>query len=237
MDSLDNVRERFAALAQQTEHWQQQTCLAERRLRCMLWSMRLLVAMLVVLALAAVRLSQAADFACAAGDVACLIVAINTANANGEANTITLEAGTYTLTAVDNTTDGPNGLPSVTGMVTIQGAGADATSLEREARVPGFRLGHVAATGNLTVDSLTIRGFGVSVVLPGPSLNGGGLFNQGGILTLDKVTLTNNRAEVGGGLFNNGGTVTLATTSLTSNHTGDAGGGPLCQRRQGPHHQ
>jgi hypothetical protein len=35
--------------------------------------------------------------------------AINAANGNGQANTITLETATYTLTAVDNDTDGPNG--------------------------------------------------------------------------------------------------------------------------------
>jgi hypothetical protein len=43
------------------------------------------------------------------GDVACLGAAINPANANGEADTINLETGTYTLTAVDNDPDGPNG--------------------------------------------------------------------------------------------------------------------------------
>jgi hypothetical protein len=80
--------------------------------------------------------TQAADFAHAAGDVTCLINAITTANANGEANTITVEAGTYTLMAVDNITDGPNGLPSMTGVVTIHGAGADTTILERDARAP-----------------------------------------------------------------------------------------------------
>jgi hypothetical protein len=36
-------------------------------------------------------------------------VAITTANANGEANTITFATGSYTLTAVDNATAGPNG--------------------------------------------------------------------------------------------------------------------------------
>jgi hypothetical protein len=44
------------------------------------------------------QLSQAADFTCPAGDaaaVACLINAINTANANGETNTLTLAAGIY----------------------------------------------------------------------------------------------------------------------------------------------
>ena len=36
---------------------------------------------------------QARTFHCGAGDVQCLIDAINTANANGEKNTIRLEAG------------------------------------------------------------------------------------------------------------------------------------------------
>src|SRR5712691_3720772 len=69
-----------------------------------------LVALVGVLGLT--RPSHAADFSCAAGDVACLIAAITTANANGGTNTITLAAGTYTLTVVDNNTDGQNGLPS-----------------------------------------------------------------------------------------------------------------------------
>jgi hypothetical protein len=84
--------------------------------------------------------ARAADFSCPGGDVTCLIDAITQANANGEANTITLDAGTYTLTAVNNDTDGPNGLPSVTGIVTIQGAGVDTTILERDASAPNFRL-------------------------------------------------------------------------------------------------
>jgi hypothetical protein len=57
---------------------------------------------------------QAAVFECPAGDVGCLIAVIDTANGNGEDDTITLRAGTYTLMVVDNTTNGNNGLPSVT---------------------------------------------------------------------------------------------------------------------------
>ena len=59
---------------------------------------------------------QAADFTCPAGDsgVACLIAAINAANANGTENTITLAAGTYTLTASNNGTSGDTtGLPVI----------------------------------------------------------------------------------------------------------------------------
>jgi hypothetical protein len=49
--------------------------------------------------LALLPLAQAAEFAGPAGDMSCLIAAIHAANANGEANTITLAAGTYSLTA------------------------------------------------------------------------------------------------------------------------------------------
>jgi hypothetical protein len=164
---------------------------------------------------------HAADLACAAGDVACLITAINTANATGEATTITLAAGTYTLTTVDNTTDGPNGLPSVTGMVTITGAGADATILEREASAPGFRLGHVAATGHLTLDRLTMRRFGG---FGSPAVGGGGLLNSGGVLTLTNSTFTASRAEFGGCIFTQEGTVLLVQTRLTDCFADEGGG-------------
>jgi hypothetical protein len=87
MDSMDNVRERIEALEQRTEQWQQHTRMAARRLR------RWLGIACGVFLLSLASPGQAADFACAAGDDTCLITAINTANGNGEANTITLEAG------------------------------------------------------------------------------------------------------------------------------------------------
>jgi hypothetical protein len=92
--------------------------------------------------------AQAAVFPIPSGDVAALIAAMNTANGNGEEDTITLEAGTYTLTAVDNETDGPNGLPSVTSPLTIRGGGADTTIIACEASAPPFRILHVAAAGS-----------------------------------------------------------------------------------------
>jgi hypothetical protein len=162
---------------------------------------------------------HAADFACAAGDVACLITAINTANANGEANTLTLEAGIYTLTTVDNTTDGPNGLPLVTSTLTIQGAGAEVTSIERAPSAPRLRLLHVAATGGLTLEEFTVRG-GVIPVGGG----GGGLFNRG-VLALARTTVSHNAADRGGGLLNTGGLVTIARSTIRENDSVHDGGG------------
>src|SRR5262249_36542012 len=90
-------------------------------------------------------LTWAKTFHCSAGDVACLSASINQANANGEKNTITLDTGIYTLTASDNETNGFNGLPSITGVLTIKGAGADTTILT-QANTCLCRLVHVAAT-------------------------------------------------------------------------------------------
>jgi hypothetical protein len=149
---------------------------------------------------------QAAEFPCTStggvGDVDCLIAAIKAANANGEANTIHLAAGTYTLTTVDNTTDGFNGLPSVTSALTIRGATATTTIIERPASAPGsapaFRLVHVTASGNLTLDRVTLRGGQAEGVGAG-SRRGGGLFNQGGTVTLTQSTVAGNGAAEGGG--------------------------------------
>ena len=86
------------------------------------------------------------------GDISSLISAINNANDNSIADTICLEAGTFTLNAVDNSTDGPNGLPSITSEMTLVGLGAGATIQRDTASGVDFRLLHVAAGGDLTVD-------------------------------------------------------------------------------------
>ena len=194
---------------------------------------------------------QAADFTCPAGasGVACLIDAINEANANGEENIITWAAGTYTLTTVNNNTGEPTGLPPITGTLTITGAGADTTIIERDPSAPeAFRLLRVAETGTLTLKGLTLRGgdapggfdgggisnFGI-LTLTNCSLthntadsNGGGILNNG-ILTLTNCSLTHNTADHqfggGGGIRNTNGTLTLTNCSLTHNTARPDGGG------------
>ena len=75
-----------------------------------------------------------------AHSVSDLIAAINAANSAGGVNTITLAAGkTFTLTAVNNTTDGPNGLPVIAAnnKLTIRGNGA--TIARSKAQAPATR--------------------------------------------------------------------------------------------------
>ena len=93
---------------------------------------------IVVLALVLPQTVEAATFHCSAGDVACLIAAINLANVNGENNTIRLAAGDYALTAINNTTNGPNGLPLIAGTLTIRGDGDDRTNITRPLMLRSF---------------------------------------------------------------------------------------------------
>ena len=91
-----------------------------------------------------------------AASVSALVADINAANANGGANTITLAANTtFDLTAVNNTTNGANGLPVIGGKngadnLTIIGNGA---TIDRStaAGTPAFRLFDVANGNSLTL--------------------------------------------------------------------------------------
>jgi hypothetical protein len=135
---------------------------------------------------------------------AALIAAINTANSNG-GGTINLAPGcTYPLTAANNSTGGGNGLPVITGRITLNGfrttiAGNDTT----------FRIFLVSGSGNLTLQGLTITGGNTG----GP---GGGIFNDEGTLTLDHSTVTGNTTAMGGGGIASGtmGTGPVGTTTL-----------------------
>jgi hypothetical protein len=208
MDSMDNFRERFEALERRTQ-------MVEQRLRW--WRGITCGVVMLSLLILALPSAQAANFSCAAGDVACLLDAINQANANGEANTITLEAGTYTLTELlDSNPPFEDGLPVITSSLIITGRGSETTIIERDASAPRFRILSVAATGTLTLKRLTLRG-GSPVLTAG----GGGILNLG-TLTLAHTTVTNNS---GGGIVTGGPTVTITHSIITDNSGNLTSGG------------
>jgi hypothetical protein len=156
--------------------------------------------------------ARAATFVCAGEDVGCLIAAINTANGNGEVNTIRLAQGVYTLTAVDNTADGPNGLPSVTSRLTITGSDSATTIVERSrSGVPVFRIFHVGSTGLLTLARMTIQGGYVDW-----GMRGSGVLSNGTVTIKDAVITDNGHLmATGGGIA--GGNVLVTRSSITGN--------------------
>ncbi len=158
---------------------------------------------------------------------AALISAITTANSTN--GTVTLTSGcTYTLTAINNTTDsGGVGLPVIKGKVTIQGSGAT-IARSTAAGTPVFRIFDVATTGSLTLNAVTISN---GLASNGTS-GGGGIYNHG-TLTVTGSTFTGNAAPsatgTSGGAINNSGTLNLSASSFSGN-TAQEGGGVFNQK-------
>ncbi len=162
----------------------------------------------------------AATFPVGDGDVAGLKAAINTANGNGEVNTINLAPNSvYSLTAMDNDILGGNGLPIITNDLTINGNNA---IIERTSGSPQFRILLVHRPGKLNLRNTVVRGGEVL------NSNGGGILNWGQ-LTLYESTVSGNaivRTEgytYGGGIDNR---VTAEIINSTiSDNTSFYGGG------------
>jgi hypothetical protein len=160
----------------------------------------------------------AAIFDVASGNVSALVEAIEAANTTTEDDTIFLEAGTYTLTEVDNTTDGANGLPSITSNIEIIGDGPDVTIIERNLTAEPFRIFHIADTGTLILDALTITGGFVECCDIG-----GGIFNDGSLVVTNSVISRNSAEFEGGGLAGNG-TARINNSTISNNSAQDGGG-------------
>jgi hypothetical protein len=143
------------------------------------------------------RMLPSTYYAATASD---LIADIKATNLHGGANTIVLTAPTsspYVLTAVDNSTDGPTGLPVISGggkkvaadTLTIVGNG---DTIEKPIFGPTtFRLFDVALGASLTLEDLTLQNG--SAFGSGVSAEGGAILNQG-VLSLEGVTVQNNSA-------------------------------------------
>lgn len=146
------------------------------------------------------------------------------------ADTIVLPTNsTQTLTEINGESDGSTGLPSITSAITIQGNGS---TVARQAGSVDFRIFHVDATGDLTLQQTTVAG--------GLATYGGAIYNRGA-LTLTNCTLSGNSAfDEGGGLFQQGDYLNQAATRATlvnstvsgNSSNGDGGGGISSQYAQ-----
>ena len=154
-----------------------------------------------------------------------LIEAIDNANADAQthadcpagsgADIISLPAdSTITLTSVNNSVNGLNGLPRITSAITIEGNGA---TIARDSSAPFFRILLVQqSTGDLTLNNTTITG--------GHVFDNGGGINNFGTLRLNHSTVSGNAARAGGGLSSSG-TLILNHTTVSNNSGATYGGG------------
>lgn len=153
------------------------------------------------------------DGVCADGSGNCTLrAAIMEVNALPGADTITLPAGTYTLTIPGAGEDAAaTGDLDITGALTINGAGAASTIIDGGGldRVFEVRPGATVQIDAVTVQNGNARTTGDS---------GGGIFNQGAMV-LANSTVASNAASGGGGIWNYGGTLAISSSTIRNNDT------------------
>ena len=166
--------------------------------------------------------------------------AVIAANDNLEADTIVLGNGTFNLTI--SGTGAAAGDLNIESTITIQGAGAQETSIAGAASGFDTRLFSVANNGDLTLQGMTVEGGSVSsgaavfvfsegsleatdVVFRDNNSNsrGGAIFASGDV-TLNRVALINNSSGLDGGAIRVSGVTTLTNVTLSGNTAGDEGG-------------
>ena len=173
------------------------------------------------------------DGACAAVGGGCTLrAAIQEANALAGADSISVPAGTYTLTIAgrdeDSAATGDLDIGGAFGDdLAITGAGASATVIDGN----GIdRVFHVCPSGfncvpnNIAISDLTITG-------GDPLTDGGGGLRNRAILTLTRVLVAANVISVacGAGIDNTDtGTLAVVDSTIRGNTAGGSGGGGLC---------
>lgn len=154
---------------------------------------------------------------CAPADCS-LREAIVAANSDPDPDTITLPAGTYTLSIPQDISpdDGLNGDLDVFSVLTITGAGAQATIIDGGDVDRLFD--HLGTS--LTISGITLRNGRTA------ALNGGGAIFASGNVTLEQVAVTGSEATNGrgGGIAVEGSTLTIRESALTSNATSGSSG-------------
>ena len=152
--------------------------------------------------------------------------AIIAANTLAGADTITLPAGTYTLTI---TGTGENlaatGDLDINSDVTLTGAGADSTIIE--AGTIGYpslsangidRVFEVRGTFTVSISGVTIRNGKTA-------LKGGGIYHNNGTLTVTNSAFSGNSgSQDGGGIHHENGTLTVTNSAFSDNYGNEGGG-------------
>ncbi len=136
--------------------------------------------------------------------------AITQANADPDLDTITLPAGTYTLTkgGIDEDLNATGDL-DITGATTIIGAGSGLTIIDAHGIDRAFDL----LAGPVTLQSLTVTNGSVA-----PKQSGGNVREQPYVdLTIADSVISNGSASYGGGIQGDKGALTIVRSELVGN--------------------
>ncbi len=160
------------------------------------------------------------DGLCQTSGGACTLrAAVQEANASPGADTISLPAGTYTLSISGAGEDAAaSGDLDISDDLTISGAGSG-TTIVRAGSSPGTgvdRVFHVTAGGaTVVIEGVDVR-FG-NATGGWPTGAGGGIFNTGSLTVRDAAVTQNSGDNSGGGIYNYGGTLTVLRSTVSGN--------------------
>ena len=175
--------------------------------------------LLAAVATGAASTSRTVQVPCSVGGPHGLIAAIKAANRAGGGVLNLAGRCRYMLRSRNNTTDGGNGLPVLTGHITINGRRGTTIARSSARSTPEFRVIEVGKRGNVAITHLTIAGGH----LTSDASQGGGIDNEGKISSLSNDTIRGNSAGFGGGVFNNGTITTFSDDNLLANTAGNGG--------------
>lgn len=183
------------------------------------------------------------DGVCDNGTGSCTLrAAIREANALAGADTITLPAGTYTLSIAGVDDAARVGDLDITSDLTLRGDGAGTTTIDADNidRVFDVRPGAEAVITDVTItggnlpgvtDGGGIRNQGTLILANATVRNnfagddGGGLYNLDTLLVFDSAIRDNSVAHYGGGIYNRSGTVTVTSCTISGNSAPDGPNG------------
>ena len=166
--------------------------------------------------------------------------AITTANSDTNINTSDCATGSgadvitfaadYTITLVGSQ------LPAITSNITINGRGVANTILQANAapNTANYRVLEIGATGNLTLDGVTIRNGRCNGSCATSSSSGGGMYNNSSSPTLTNVTFSANSADYGGGMYNSSSSPALTNVTFSGNTATSGGGGGMYNDNSNP---
>jgi hypothetical protein len=170
------------------------------------------------------------DGLCATADGVCTLrAAVQEANALAGQQSIALSRAVYMLNVYDPNEPAPTVEPfpednaatgdlDITDDLVLMGLDANDTVLHANGE------DRVLEVHGATV---TLRDLLLTGGLPLENGDGGGLRNNGGAVTLERVSIVGNRAVGGGGVANASGTLRMAASSVTGNDAGAGDGGGL----------
>ncbi|MFK4148873.1 right-handed parallel beta-helix repeat-containing protein [Streptomyces sp. NPDC004065] len=151
------------------------------------------------------------------GDVGELVRQITEGNTRGYGSIVLSSGCVYRLTAPAQP-GGPDGLPVVTGNLTISGSGA---TILRSAATP-FRIAEVAPQGTLNLNGTTVSGGSADT---DNGTTGGGILTSGRLVLVNSRVTGNTATGTGGGIeVASGGTAQLTTSTVSENTASDGGG-------------